>query len=155
MFNLFKPAPHIARLPADQIDPVYKRLRWQIFIGIFLGYAAYYFVRKNFGLAIPGLLEEGYEKGEVCIVMSVVSIAYGLSKFFMGSVSDRSNPRLFLPAGLFLAAITMLLMGFFPWATSSILIMFILMFLCGWFQGMGWPACGRTMVHWWSKKERG
>ncbi|XXG15875.1 MFS transporter [Borrelia puertoricensis] len=20
---------------------------------------------------------------------------------------------------------------------------------------MGWPACGRTMVHWWAKKERG
>ena len=25
----------------------------------------------------------------------------------------------------------------------------------GWFQGMGWPPCGRTMVHWWSQKERG
>ncbi|MEZ9318609.1 MFS transporter, partial [Vibrio lentus] len=33
--------------------------------------------------------------------------------------------------------------------------MFILLFLNGWFQGMGWPACGRTMVHWWSRKERG
>ena len=21
--------------------------------------------------------------------------------------------------------------------------------------GMGWPPCGRTMVHWWSQKERG
>ncbi|VEH64918.1 glycerol-3-phosphate transporter [Rodentibacter pneumotropicus] len=28
-------------------------------------------------------------------------------------------------------------------------------FLNGWFQGMGWPPCGRTMVHWWSKSERG
>ncbi len=27
--------------------------------------------------------------------------------------------------------------------------------LCGWFPGMGWPPCGRTMVHWWSQKERG
>ncbi|POY47663.1 MFS transporter, partial [Avibacterium paragallinarum] len=27
--------------------------------------------------------------------------------------------------------------------------------LNGWFQGMGWPPCGRTMVHWWSKNERG
>ncbi|VTM51029.1 glycerol-3-phosphate transporter [Klebsiella quasipneumoniae] len=33
--------------------------------------------------------------------------------------------------------------------------MFVLLFLCGWFQGMGWPPCGRTMVHWWSQKERG
>ncbi len=71
------------------------------------------------------------------------------------SVSDRSNPRIFLPAGLILAALVMLVMGFVPWATSSIMIMFVLLFLCGWFQGMGWPPCGRTMVHWWSQKERG
>ncbi|SQC91151.1 G-3-P permease [Cedecea neteri] len=32
--------------------------------------------------------------------------------------------------------------------------MFVLLFACGWFQGMGWPPCGRTMVHWWSQKER-
>ncbi|WP_258960345.1 hypothetical protein, partial [Klebsiella pneumoniae] len=42
MLSLFKPAPHIQRLSADRIDPVYRRLRWQIFIGIFFGYAAYY-----------------------------------------------------------------------------------------------------------------
>jgi OPA family glycerol-3-phosphate transporter-like MFS transporter len=56
---------------------------------------------------------------------------------------------------LILAALVMLVMGFVPWATSSIMIMFVLLFLCGWFQGMGWPPCGRTMVHWWSQKERG
>lgn len=81
-----------------------------------------------------------------------ISIAYGFSKFIMGSVSDRSNPRVFLPAGLILAAAVMLFMGFVPWATSSIAVMFVLLFLCGWFQGMGWPPCGRTMVHWWSQK---
>lgn len=51
----------------------------------------------------------------------------------MGSVSDRSNPRVFLPAGLILAAAVMLFMGFVPWATSSIAVMFVLLFLCGWF----------------------
>ena len=25
----------------------------------------------------------------------------------------------------------------------------------GWVQGMGWPPCGKTMVHWFSTKERG
>ena len=39
--------------PKEQIDPVYRRLRWQIFMGIFFGYAAYYLVRKNFTLAMP------------------------------------------------------------------------------------------------------
>ena len=48
MLSIFKPAPHKARLPAAEIDPTYRRLRWQIFLGIFFGYAAYYLVRKNF-----------------------------------------------------------------------------------------------------------
>ncbi len=47
MLSLFRPAPHKARLPKEQIDPVYRRLRWQIFMGIFFGYAAYYLVRKK------------------------------------------------------------------------------------------------------------
>jgi OPA family glycerol-3-phosphate transporter-like MFS transporter len=46
-------------------------------------------------------------------------------------------------------------MGIFPVATSSITIMFALLFLNGWFQGMGWPPCGRVVVHWFSVKERG
>ena len=33
--------------------------------------------------------------------------------------------------------------------------MFVLQFLNGWVQGMGWPPCGRTMVHWFSISERG
>lgn len=156
MFGIFKPAAFIKPLSKDRVDPVYKRLRWQIFIGIFMGYAAYYFVRKNFALAMPTMIADmGYTKVELGFALSGISIAYGLSKFFMGSVSDRSNPRYFLPAGLILSAAVMLLMGFTNWATSGVNIMFVLLFICGWFQGMGWPACGRTMVHWWSKSERG
>ena len=155
MYGVFKPKAHQPRLNADQIDPRYRRLRWQVFIGIFIGYAGYYFVRKNFGLAIPFLVEQGYSRGDLGVALSAISIAYGLSKFLMGSVSDRSNPRFFLPAGLAASAGIMFLLGFVPWATSSVAIMFALLFLNGWFQGMGWPPCGRTMVHWWSHKERG
>lgn len=152
---IFKPAPHKPLFPAQAIDPLYRRLRLQIFIGIFCGYAAYYFVRKNFALAFPELGKQGFSNLELGFALSAVSIAYGISKFIMGSVSDRSNPRLFLPAGLVLSAMVMLFMGFVPWATSSIAIMFVLLFIGGWFQGMGWPPCGRSMVHWWSHKERG
>ncbi|HBB0407238.1 TPA: glycerol-3-phosphate transporter [Escherichia coli] len=138
MLSIFKPAPHKARLPAAEIDPTYRRLRWQIFLGIFFGYAAYYLVRKNFALAMPYLVEQGFSRGDLGFALSGISIAYGFSKFIMGSVSDRSNPRVFLPAGLILAAAVMLFMGFVPWATSSIAVMFVLLFLCGWFQGMAW-----------------
>ena len=117
MLSIFKPAPHKARLPAAEIDPTYRRLRWQIFLGIFFGYAAYYLVRKNFALAMPYLVEQGFSRGDLGFALSGISIAYGFSKFIMGSVSDRSNPRVFLPAGLILAAAVMLFMGFVPWAT--------------------------------------
>ncbi|KAA6406020.1 glycerol-3-phosphate transporter [Candidatus Tokpelaia sp.] len=155
MLKFFKPAVHKPPVPAQEIDPLYRRLRWQIFIGIFAGYAAYYFVRKNFALAFPELSKQGFSNLELGFALSAISIAYGFSKFIMGSVSDRSNPRVFLPAGLILSAAIMLIMGFVPWATSSIAVMFALLFICGWFQGMGWPPCGRSIVHWWSHKERG
>ncbi|QLB18079.1 glycerol-3-phosphate transporter [Mannheimia granulomatis] len=156
MFGPFKPAPHIAELPADKVDARYKFLRWQVFAGIFFGYAAYYFVRANFDLAKPGLVEAGlYTKSQLGAAGAAFGLAYGLSKFFMGAISDRSNPKVFLSFGLLLSGLCMTLMGLMPWATSSVLVMWVMIFLNGWFQGMGWPPCGRTMVHWWSKSERG
>lgn len=153
--KFFSPAPHRELLPVSKIDPEYKKLRLQVFLGIFLGYAGYYLVRKNFSLAMPDLIDQGFNKAQLGFALSGVSIAYGLSKFLMGNVSDRSNARTFLTAGLVLSAITMILMGVVPFATSSITVMFLLLFLNGWFQGMGWPPCGRVVVHWYSVKERG
>lgn len=156
MLDFFKPAAHKERLPESRIDPEYKKLRLQVFLGIFLGYAAYYFVRKNFSFAVKDLQDTlGYSKAELGFAMSAISIAYGLSKFFMGNVSDRSNARYFLAAGLILSSFTMIFMGLSPIATSSVTIMFALLFINGWVQGMGWPACGRVVVHWYSIKERG
>lgn len=155
MLKLFKPAPPIERMPDDQIDSEYKKFRLQVFLGIFIGYAAYYLIRKNFSLAMPYLIEEGFSKSALGFALSALSISYGLSKFAMATISDRSNPRMFLPAGLILSAVISLLMGFVPFFTSSIAIMFIMLFLNGWFQGMGWPPSGRVLVHWFSVSERG
>lgn len=153
--RLFAPAAHIPLLPENKVDPTYKKLRFNVFLGIFIGYAGYYLVRKNFSLAMPDLIEKGFSKGDLGFAMSGVSIAYGLSKFLMGNLSDRSNARVFLSVGLILSALTMIFMGVFPILTSSIGIMFTMLFINGWFQGMGWPPCGRVMVHWFSIRERG
>ena len=127
----------------------------QVFLGIFVGYAGYYLLRKNFSMAIPDLQEQGFSKTDLGVAASAINIAYGISKFVMGTVSDRSNARVFLTLGLVLSAITMLMMGLLPFATGSIAVMFCLLFVNGWFQGMGWPPCGRVVVHWFSVKERG
>lgn len=149
--------PHIAKnkVPASKVDSTYKRLRLQVFIGIFIGYAGYYLVRNNFSLAIPGLTLQGFTKGQLGLAFSAVSLAYGNSKFVMGTVSDHSNARIFLPLGLILASIINLALGLIPALTSSITVMFIVLFILGWVQGMGWPAGGRVLVHWFSINERG
>lgn len=155
MISILKPPAHKDLLPKEKIDPTYKRLRFQVFMGIFIGYAGYYLVRKNFSLVMPDLIDMGYSRGELGIIASAVSIAYGISKFVMGGVSDRSNARIFMSLGLMLSALTVLSFGILPILTSSVMIMFVVMFINGWFQGMGWPPSGRTMVHWFSARERG
>ncbi|WP_461537773.1 glycerol-3-phosphate transporter [Spongorhabdus nitratireducens] len=155
MLSFLKPARHQPELPSEQVDSEYRRLRNQVFLGIFTGYAGYYLVRKNFTLVMPDLVEAGFSKAELGFALSGVSIAYGLSKFLMGNVSDRSNARIFITLGLTLSALTMILMGMAPFATASIPVMFMILMFNGWFQGMGWPSSGRVMVHWFSPSERG
>lgn len=161
MFKFLAPPTFKPELPAEKIDCTYKSYRWQVFLGIFIGYAGFYIVRKNFSMAMPFLEPFGFEKGELGIVLSMNAIAYALSKFLMGSVSDRSNARVFLPLGLVLAAISMMFMivpvvAFGPEnKTWAIVLMTVLNFLVGWFNGMGWPPCGRVMTHWFSQNERG
>lgn len=155
MIGIFKPAKHIDPISEDEVDPNYKRLRFQVFLGIFIGYAGYYLVRKNFSLAIPSLVEEGFSRTELGFALSGVAIAYGLSKFIMGSVSDRSNARVFMSFGLMASALCMIFMGTSAIALSSVWIMFFILLVNGWFQGMGWPPSGRIMVHWFSQRERG
>lgn len=155
MLRFLSPPPAAPPLPKEKIDPTYRRLRLQVFAGIFIGYAGYYLVRNNLSLAKPYLIDSGYSPTELGWAGSLLAIAYGLSKFLMGAVSDRSNARTFMALGLVLSSFIMFAFGWFPIATSSVLFMGILLFLNGWFQGMGWPPSGRTMVHWFSVKERG
>ena len=102
----------------------------------------------------------GFEKGELGTVLAMNAVAYALSKFLMGSVSDRSDARKFLPLGLILASLSMMFMivpitAFGDNHAMAIVLMGVLNFLVGWFNGMGWPPCGRVMTHWFSQTERG
>jgi OPA family glycerol-3-phosphate transporter-like MFS transporter len=157
MIAFLKPALHIPPLPPERVDPVYRRLRLQVFAGIFFGYAAYYLVRKNFSLAMPDILQEypQYSKAQLGTAMTGLSVAYGFSKFLMGSVSDRSNPRWFLPLGLLLSCAILAAFGLVKEIYQSLTLMVLLQSLNGWVNGMGWAPCGKTMVHWFSTRERG
>ena len=139
------------------IGPAYRRHRRNVFAGIFLGYAAYYLVRNNLALAIPDILREypQHSKAGLGLALTGLSLAYGVSKFLMGAVSDRSNPKYFLPLGLLLSCAIMATTGLVKGIFSSLALLVALQALNGWVQGMGWPPCGKTMVHWFSTRERG
>lgn len=157
MFGFFRPAPFIDPLPATAVDREYKSQRRKVFAGIFIGYAAYYLVRQNFALAIPDILREHpeYTKAQLGTAMTGLALAYGLSKFLMGAVSDRSNPRYFMTVGLLLSCAVMAVSGLVKAVYASLVLVIALQTLNGWVQGMGWPPCGKTMVHWFGTRERG
>ena len=161
MGNFLAPPPFREEMTGDGLDSRYRRLRAQVFLGIFIGYAGFYIVRKNFSMAIPGLEALGFHTEDLAIVLSMNAIAYGFSKFLMASISDRSDARKFLPLGLILAALSMAFM-IVPvrWIGPehkgwAVFVMAALNFLVGWWNGMGWPPCGRVMTHWFSIRERG
>jgi OPA family glycerol-3-phosphate transporter-like MFS transporter len=118
----------------------------------FLGYAMYYLVRNNISvvtLELQGALS--YSKGMIGRIVAVTALCYGLSKFLMGAVSDRSDPRKFMATGLVLSAICNFAFG----ASTDYNTHLMLWALNGFVQGMGWPPCGRVMGHWFSESERG
>ncbi|MGO1318897.1 MAG: MFS transporter [Galactobacter sp.] len=144
------------RLGAAEVAKKYPRLRAQVFLGIFLGYAGFYLIRNNVSIVSQIFKDHDIMNTvQIGIVANSVLIAYGLSKFFMAMLSDRSNARYFLPLGLALSAVVNLFVAFVPWVTASVGVFATVMFINGWVQGMGWPPSGRVLVHWFSTKERG
>lgn len=155
MGKFLTPPTASKRQPASEVGPLYHSLRLRVFLGIYIGYAAYYLVRKNLSLALPYLSEDfGYTKTSLGFALACNGIGYGISKFVMGGISDRSDARKFLPLGLILASLAILVSGTKS-GVSSVFVIGVLQFLIGWFGGMGWPPCGRVMTHWFSAVERG
>ncbi|QHC66218.1 MFS transporter [Rathayibacter sp. VKM Ac-2759] len=152
---LAAPPPAPRRSP-DRIARLYPRLRRQVFVAIFLGYAGYYLVRNNVPLVATLLQEEqGFSTVDLGLLTNGVLLAYGVSKFVSAMLSDRSSARYFLPLGLALSAVANLVIGLVPAVGASVALLALVMVVNGLFQGMGWPPSGRTLVHWFSTSERG
>ena len=152
IFSVFAAAPHIKRLPAADINQLYPRYRRRIMESTFLGYAAFYLVRNNLSVVakdIEGALH--YDHSMIGSILALTAISYGLGKFLMGSLSDRSDPRKFMAVGLLLTACLNFAFG----SVSSYGLHMLLWSANGFVQGMGWPPCGRSMGHWFSEKECG
>ena len=148
-------------------DPaVAKRFKtWQIrtILVSMIGYAIYYFVRKNFSLAMPGLTAQyGISNTSFGIVIGIGSLIYGLSRFVNGFIVDRYSARAVMAVGLLLCALSNFAFGFgvniSSWITGVdqgpdlinmlVLVMAITIVLNQAFQGVGYPPCARLLPSW-------
>ncbi|WP_231943919.1 hypothetical protein [Arcanobacterium phocae] len=59
MLSWLATPPAAPRLLREEIARKYPRYRFQVFMGIFLGYAGSYLIRNNISTIAPLLLDEG------------------------------------------------------------------------------------------------
>ncbi len=115
-----------------------------------VGYAAYYFVRKNLSIAMPAMQHDlGITKADLGLFLTLHGLLYGVSKFANGFLGDRANARYFLITGLLLSAVVNVIFGL----SSAVLVLGIVWMGNGWVQGMGFPPCARLMTHWFRPEE--
>jgi MFS transporter, OPA family, sugar phosphate sensor protein UhpC len=153
ILDKLKRAPHRKEIEdKEKVKENYKYWRIRIFYGMYVGYIFYYFTRKSLTFAMPLLIADlGFTKADIGGLASILSLTYGISKFFSGILSDHANPRYFMAFGLLITGVINILFGSF----SSITFFAIFWGLNGFFQGWGWPPCARLLTHWYSQKERG
>ena len=142
----------------------YNLWQWRTLIILMIGYALFYFVRKNFSIAMPALKSElGLDETQLGIFLTLNGIVYGVSRFINGFISDRARSKKFIMGlGLLLSAVVNFLIGLSPQMNGLFhymdasgkatvgLVYFIgsLWLINGFTQGMGYPPCGSLMAHW-------
>ena len=141
-----------------QTQKRFKIWQWRTIIVTMIGYAFFYFVRKNFSFAMPGLSAEyGISNTSFGIVMTIVGLVYGFSRYFNGILADRMNARYHMSIGLALCALASIAFGFIPHllgieigdAPHTLIVVFaILLVMNNIFQGSGFPPCARLLSHW-------
>lgn len=141
----------------------FKYWQWRIIIVSMVVYAIYYFVRKNFSIAMPGLTAEyGISNTSFGIIIAIGSLIYGLSRFINGFIVERVSTKVFMAIGLFLCALSNFCFGFGVdlsyWITGVhegpqfvnmlVLVMGVTIVLNQYFQGFGYPPCARMLPQW-------
>jgi OPA family glycerol-3-phosphate transporter-like MFS transporter/OPA family sugar phosphate sensor protein UhpC-like MFS transporter len=137
--------------------------QWRVIICSMIGYSVFYFVRKNFAFAMPALGQEyGITDTSFGVILTLVGLVYGVSKFLNGFIADRANARWHLVIGLGACVILNFLFGWSAdishWITGQesgpdfvnamVAVMAVLLVLNNVFQGAGFGPCNRLMVHW-------
>lgn len=143
---------------ANETARRFNRMQWRMLFATMIGYTLFYFMRKNFSFAMPGLQQDcGISKSMLGNFLFWGGIVYGLSKFLNGIVGDKVNPRRMLCFGLLACTLVNVAFGFAPLVAtspSSLAWTFgILLVVNQFFQGTGFPPCAKLIAFWIPPKE--
>jgi phosphoglycerate transporter family protein len=149
--RIFRPPPPAPPITdAAEIRRAYSHFRPRILFWSTVGYGTFYFVRKNFSMAMPVMEKQlGLSKESLGLILTLHGLVYGVSKFLGGIAADRANARVFMSFALLCSALVNFCFGL----SSALAIFAALWMLNGLFQGMGYPPCARLLTHWFSPKE--
>ena len=153
MLSFLRPAPDATeKVPPEKIARSYRWHQTGVIAALCIGYIGYYIIRLIFTTEQNDIMRQyGFTTAEVGLVLSCFGIGYGISKLFMGALSDKSNTIRYLATGLIVSAVLNIGLG----ATRNLYVMMALMLVMSIAQGMGAAACQRTIQLWWGKKWRG
>lgn len=119
---------------------------------MFVGYACYAYNRRSVSFAMPELIDEGLKKEQAGMIISSQNLAYAISKFLGGILSDRISARLLFATGLIFSGLATLLFGSMA---DTVVLYCAFWFLNGFAQGCGWPSCAKVLRHWYAPSQFG
>ena len=143
---------------------LYRKLRFQSFIAGTVGYSLYYVCRTSLNVVKKPILESGaLDATQLGIIGSALLFAYAIGKFVNGFLSDHSNIKRFMAAGLCVSAVANLLVGVLGFAggaglagNMTLFVAFAVMWgVNGWAQSMGAPPAIIALSRWYPLSKRG
>ena len=161
-FRVSKPSRE--KVPEEQVDAEYKRLRRRTFWGVTSAYILYYVCRMTLGVVKQPVIDGGVlTAGQLGIIGSAFYFIYAVGKFTNGFIADYCNIRRFMAWGLGISAAVNLLLGILgllhgPLGMGSVLtlVLFALLWgVNGWMQSMGAPPGTISLSRWFPLNRRG
>ena len=156
--------PSATKVPADQSDSLYKKLRFQAFVAATLGYSLYYVCRTSLNVMKQPIIDSGVlDATQLGIIGACLYWTYAVGKFVNGFLGDYCNIKKFMATGLIVSAVANMMMGLLGlWegmagiASSSMFVMFAIMWtINGWSQSMGSPSAIIALSRWYPLNKRG
>lgn len=161
-FRISKPSS--SKVPSEEVQGEYRRLRNRTFWGVTAAYALYYVCRMAMAVVKQPLIDGNIlSAAQLGIIGSAFYFVYAAGKFANGFIADYCNIRRFMATGLLVSTVVNLLMGVLGlahgwWGFSSALLFIVFAVVWGingYCQSMGAPPGVISLSRWFPLNRRG